>query len=129
MFTITQIKEAQDKVRSGADFPDYIRALKRLGVIRYETFTADGHTDYYGEQGHKATVTAKHEELAIAGTADEVQFRTGLRAHQEGKTDYPGFCRDAARSGIEKWAVSMEDMTCTYFDCSGNRVWTEAIPQ
>ncbi len=38
MFTIAQIKEAHDKVKSGADFPKYIQDLINLGVIGYDTF-------------------------------------------------------------------------------------------
>ena len=33
MFTLEQIKLAHSKVKSGADFPAYIKELKALGVI------------------------------------------------------------------------------------------------
>jgi hypothetical protein len=35
MFTIEQIKQAHVKVKSGADFPAYIKYLKQLGVRYY----------------------------------------------------------------------------------------------
>lgn len=44
------------------------------------------------------------------------------------KTDYSTFCSDCAKSGVEKWAVSMGKMTCTYFDKSGNKLLVEIIP-
>jgi len=51
-----------------------------------------------------------------------------LKAHQQGKTDYSTFCSDCAKSGVEKWAVSMEEMTCSYFDKAGNKLLVEVIP-
>jgi uncharacterized protein YbcV (DUF1398 family) len=42
MFTIEQIKIAHTKVRSGADFPNYIQDLINLGITSYETYVADG---------------------------------------------------------------------------------------
>ena len=32
MFTVEQIKAAHSKVKSGADFPSYIKEIKSLGV-------------------------------------------------------------------------------------------------
>jgi hypothetical protein len=32
MFTIEQIKQAHNKVKSGADFPKYIQEIKKLGM-------------------------------------------------------------------------------------------------
>jgi uncharacterized protein YbcV (DUF1398 family) len=67
--------------------------------------------------------------LAIADQPDPEQFKTDLKVHQEGKTDYPTFCRDCAKSGIEKWTVVMDQMTCTYYDKAGNELLMEEIPQ
>lgn len=125
MFTVEQIKAAHSKVKSGADFPAYIQDLKKLGVIYYETFVADGHTNYYGANNYKTTSPAKYPDLAIAESSNEEQFKSDLKVHQEGKTNYPTFCSDSAKSGIEKWAVSMDEMTCTYFDKSGTKILVE----
>ena len=48
MFTVEQIKTAHGKVKSGADFPFYIKEIKLLGVTHYEAYVADGHIDYHG---------------------------------------------------------------------------------
>lgn len=129
MFTIEQIKEAHGKVKSGADFPAYIQELKKLGVAYYETFVFDGHTDYYGANNYKATSPAKYEVLKVAESSNVEQFKADLIAHQQGKTDYSTFCNDAAKSGIEKWAVRFDKMTCTYYNKAGNEIVVENIPQ
>ncbi len=129
MFTVEQIKEAHSKVKSGADFPAYIQDLKKLGVTYYETFVSDGHTDYCGANDYKITSPVKYAFLPVSEVANEERFKSDLKAHQEGKTDYPTFCNDAAKLGIEKWAVCMDEMTCTYFSKAGKKILVEEIPQ
>ena len=128
MFTTEQIKTAHSKVKSGADFPAYIKEIKQLGVIYYDTFVSDGHTDFFGVNDFKLSSTAKYSTLSIAETSKTEQFKSDLNAHQQGKTDYLTFCNDCAKSGIEKWAVSMEKMTCIYFDKAGNQILVERVP-
>ena len=129
MFTVEQIKAAHSKVKSGADFPAYIQDIKKLGVTFYETFVTDGHTDYSGANDYKTSSVAKYDSLTIAPVSNIEQFKTDIKAHQQGKTDYPTFCNDCAKSGIEKWAVCMDKMTCTYYDKAGNEILVEQIPQ
>jgi uncharacterized protein YbcV (DUF1398 family) len=129
MFTVEQIKADHSKVKSGADFPAYIQDIKKLGVTYYETFVTDGHTDYYGANKFKTTAPAKYEQLLIAGDSNKEQFRTDLKEHQNGKTDYLTFIGISARLGVEKWAVSLEKMTCTYFNKAGKEILVEQIPE
>lgn len=91
MFTVEQIKEAHSKVKSGADFPAYIQDIKKLGVTFYETFVKDGHTEYYGANDFRTTSPANYDCLEVAEISDDEQFKADLKAHQEGKTDYPTF--------------------------------------
>jgi len=129
MFTIAQIQAAHSKVKSGADFPQYIKDLVKLGVIYYETYVSDGHTNYFGKDDYKISSAPKYDQLIIDGPSDAEKFKNDLKAHQQGKTDYPTFCTDCAKSGIEKWAVFMDNMTCTYYDKEGKELLVEAIPQ
>lgn len=127
-FTVEQLKYAHSKVKSGADFPAYIQGIKKSGVTFYETFVTDGHTDYYGADNYKTTAPAKYDELIIAETSNIEQFKADLKEHQQGKTDYLTFIGMCAGSGIEKWAVCMDKMTCTYYDKAGNEILMEQIP-
>ena len=129
MFTIAQIKAAHSKVKSGADFPDYISDLLQLGVIYYETYVSDGHSDYFGKDEYKISSAPNYDQLFIDGQCNIEQFKTDLKAHQQGKTDYSTFCTDCAKSGIEKWAVFMDTMNCIYYDKAGNELLVEVIPQ
>jgi len=129
MFTKEQIQAAHSKVKSGADFPAYIKEIKSLGVTHYETYVADGHINYHGANHYTARVPAKYEPLIIANTVRSEEFKAELVAHQQGKTDFLTFIKMCASFGIEKWEISMAKMTCTYFDKAGNELLVEQIPQ
>ena len=129
MFTLEQIKNAHSKVKSGADFPAYIKEIKALGVTHYEAYVADGHIDYHGANRFTVVVPTKYEPIEIASILQNETFKAELLAHQQGKTDYPTFIEMCANCSIEKWVVDMNQMTCTYFDKSGNEILTEKIPQ
>lgn len=129
MFTIEQIKTAHSKVKSGADFPSYIREIKALGVTHYEAYVKDGHIDYHGANDYTAKVPAKYDPLVIADVSKGEAFKAALVAHQQGKTDFLTFIKMCATLGIEKWAITMDKMTCTYYDKAGKEVLAEVIPQ
>ena len=129
MFTAEQIQEAHSKVKSGADFPYYIKEIKAMGVTYYEAYVRDGHIDYYGTNGYWVSVPDKYKPLTIAATARTDEFSAELKAHQQGKTDYLTFIKMCAQYGIEKWTIVMEYMTCTYYDKAGQTILVETIPQ
>ena len=129
MFTAEDVIAAHSKVKSGADFPKYIQEIKELGVKNYDVFVANGRSVYYGDNNHKAEVAPKYSTQQIATQVDKSTFTEKLKAHQQGKTDYLTFIKMCAKTGIEKWEIVMEAMTCTYFDQQGNLILTENIPQ
>lgn len=129
MFTAEQIKVAHSKVKSGADFPAYIKEIKSLGVTHYEAYVTDGHIDYHSGNNYTATVPAKYDLLAVADSPKTEKFKAELLSHQQGKTDYLTFIRMCATTGIEKWEICMDKMTCIYYDKSGNEILVEQIPQ
>jgi uncharacterized protein YbcV (DUF1398 family) len=128
MFQLTQIKEAHAKVKSGADFPAYVQDLIQLGVHGYDTCVTDGHTFFTGANNYSIQSEPKYAPLDIAGISDPEKFKDYLKMHQEGQTDYPAFCGHAAETGVEKWTVDMNAMTCTYYDRSNNKMLEEKIP-
>ena len=129
MFTVEQLKFAHSKVKSGADFPNYIKDIKALGVTHYEAYVSDGHIDYHGADDYTAQVPENYEALSIATVAQLDEFKAQLIAHQQGKTDYLTFIKMCAETGIEKWEIRMDKMTCTYYNKAGNEILVEKIPQ
>ncbi|MDQ1160125.1 uncharacterized protein YbcV (DUF1398 family) [Chryseobacterium sp. SORGH_AS 447] len=128
MFTVEQIETAHAKVKSGADFPDYIEEIKQLGVQSFETWVKDSHTEYFGENGFRTKSQPRYAELTVADETDQDTFIRQLKSHQKGETDYMKFCEDCAATGVEKWIVDLNAYTCMYYDKAGNEILTEEIP-
>lgn len=128
MFTVEQIEQAHNKVKSGADFPKYIKEIKVLGVKSFETWVKDSHTEYFGMNNFSIRSLSKYDELTISEDCDRENFIMQLKAHQQGKTDYFTFCIHCAETGIEKWVVNLDKMTCIYYDKIGNEILVEQIP-
>jgi len=129
MFTLEQIDLAHEKVKSGADFPTYIQEIKQMGVTAYETWVNDSHTEYLGRNDYQTKSLPNYEKLTIADSSNSEKFRQYLKIHQHGETNYVTFCKQCAETGIEKWFVSLDEMTCTYYDKAGNEILVEKIPQ
>ena len=128
MFQLKDIKTAHSKVKSGADFPAYIQDLIKLGVRKYDTYVSDGHTLFFGENNYQIQSEPKYALLAVGNKSDRESFKHSLKIHQQGQTDYPTFCRHAGETGVEKWTVDMQHMTCTYYDKANNKILEEKIP-
>lgn len=128
MFTIQQIKDAHSKVKSGADFPNYIKDLIQLGVKSYDTFVVDGHAVYFGEASYQVQSEPKYDKIIVSENSNIEQFKHYLKIHQQGQTDYLAFCNHSAECGVEKWKVDNSAMTCTYYDKSGKIMLEEIIP-
>ena len=128
-FTWNQIQEAAQKVKSGADFPQFIQDLKSMGVTRYDTFVADGRTLYYAANNAMVDGKAKYEAIAVNPTGEAAKLKHCITIHQQGQTDYATFCLQAAEAGVEKWTTHMVEMTVTYLDQGGNIMLVERIPQ
>jgi uncharacterized protein YbcV (DUF1398 family) len=128
MFTLEQIKQAHDKVQTGADFAIYIQNLIDLGVEGYDTIVSDGRVAYFGSKNYSVSTDKKYDKIKIAANANKERFIEFLVMHQDGQTDYFTFCQQAAQSGIASWRIAIIEMTCTYFDASGNAIVIEKIP-
>jgi len=128
MFTIEAIKAAHAKVKTGADYPAYVAEIIAIGVTGYETRVSDGNTIYFGAGSFQIQSGPKYGSIPVADKSNQAKFLKDLKAHQQGATDFPAFCLDSARSGIEKWVADLSAMTCTYFDKAGTALVVESIP-
>lgn len=128
MFSLNQIHEAHSNVKSGADFPRYVRDLKEIGVSFYDTYVSDGTGIYFGDDDYSNKSGAEYPAMEIAGQSSAEALKHALEIHQQGQTDYPAFCRQAADSGVEKWTTDAVKMNVAYFDKTGRQLVVETIP-
>lgn len=128
MFTVNEIQKIHSKVKSGADFPNYIKELIELGVTSYDMYVTNGHADYYGKDNFTISSEAKYHILTVSEMGNIDSLKHTLKIHQQGQTDYPTFCKQSAEAGVEKWTVDMQLLLCTYYDRNGKSMIVEKIP-
>ena len=92
------------------------------------TYVHDGSVVYYGLNNYTAEAEEKYAAIKVADFANKELFIENLVKHQHGETDYMTFCNHCAQAGIAKWRVDIVEMTCTYFDKTGNEMLEEIIP-
>ncbi|MEZ4793642.1 MAG: DUF1398 family protein [Gelidibacter sp.] len=129
IFTIDQIHEALNKVKSGADFPQFVQDLKSIGVTHYDNYVVDGRTKYYGTNDCVVDGEPKYPPMPVNTNSSADKLKHSISIHQQGQTDYPTFCIQAAGAGVEKWTTDMIEMTVTYLDKKGNKLTVEPISQ
>lgn len=128
MFTLEQIQAEAQKVKTGADFPKFIKELKALGVTRNDVFVMDGMSIYYGDDNYTVESGAVYENLLIAEKSSADALKEALKIHQQGQTDYLTFCKQAAEAGVEKWKIDLIEMTVSYLATDGTVLVVEMIP-
>lgn len=127
MFTLDAIEQAASKVATGADFPQFAKALKAMGVRRNDVYVMNGMAIYFGEGEESIESGPAYENLLIEEESDKEALQQALKTHQQGQSDYQTFCRQAASAGVEKWIIDLNVGTVTYLDMSGKELVTEEI--
>jgi len=127
VFTIEQINDLHARLGSARTLPEYVRRLKALGVERYDSYLADGHSEYFGQGGRRVVSPAVHEVLAVAETGQRETFLEHLGRHERHETTYLEMSKGLAQSGIEKWTIDTGRMTMTFYDKAGTEMLVENI--
>lgn len=127
MFTLEQIEEIHKNSGKRTSLPEYLQALNTIGVIKYDSFISDGHSEYYGEDGEKLVSQPAHENLIVADISNLEGLMIHLNLHEQGKTDYFQMSQGLADSGIEKWTFDTEQKTIAYYDKAGNELLLEEV--
>lgn len=124
MFNIQQIEAAHSKVKTGADFPNYIKEIQGLGVTGFEYFVSNGKEIFFGKDC-RVESPDKYEAINISKDVNAHIFKNELLAHQQGKTTFEEFLKMSAETGISYWKVDLALKTCTYFDLEDREVVKE----
>lgn len=128
MFTIAEIKAADSKMKTGSDFPQFVKELKKLGIVRNDVYVSNGLSVYFDSEDHVEQFSSVgYPELVVNNESSKDKLKHAIQVHQQGKTDYNTFCKQVADSGVEKWVVDLVEMTCTYLDSEQKELVKETI--
>jgi uncharacterized protein YbcV (DUF1398 family) len=102
MLTIDQIQTAFAKVKSGADFPQFVQDLAAMGVTHYDTYVIDGRTTYFGAGDYAVAAEATYPALPGSAEASAALVKQAIALQRQGQADYPTFCTQVAAAGVHK---------------------------
>ena len=83
MFTLEQINDLHQRLGSAKTFPEYVRALKAIGVERCDSYLTDGRSEYFSQTGQSVVSPPVHEALAVAETSHREAFIQHLFRHEQ----------------------------------------------
>lgn len=124
---MAQIDDLHARFGRAETLADYLRGLAALGVVRFESFVVDGHSEYFSADGHRVVSPAHHELLTVAETSDQTSFLEHLRRHRDKETSYVEMSAGLASSGVEKWVVDTAELTMAYCDRAGVALLVEKV--
>jgi uncharacterized protein YbcV (DUF1398 family) len=128
VFTMAQIDDLHARFGRADSLADYFRGLAEIGVARFDSFVADGHSEFVGAEGQRVVSPPHHELLAIADVSTRAAFLDHLQRHLDGETSYLEMSRGLAASGVEKWVADTAALTMTYLDRDGVALLVEKVP-
>ncbi|MCX2574344.1 DUF1398 domain-containing protein [Pedobacter sandarakinus] len=129
MFSIEDIKAAENKIKTGTDFPKFIAELKTLGVVRNDVYVSTGLSIYFDDEDNVQQISPQdYPSLVVNDEVSKDKLSHALNIHQQGQTDYFTFCKQAADAGVEKWVIDLNAMTCTYLTSQAEELVQEQIP-
>jgi uncharacterized protein YbcV (DUF1398 family) len=127
MFTLEQIIEIHDRLGSQDALQRYLRALRDVGVAKYDSYVCDGHSEYYGVDGQKLVGPALHETFAIAQAPDKEWFLEYMKQVENEGVGFTEMSRALADHGVERWSFDTEKLTITYLDQASNVLLAENV--
>jgi uncharacterized protein YbcV (DUF1398 family) len=127
VFTVEQITDIHDRLGNSDALGSYLRALRDLGVEKYDSYVTDGHSEYFGADGNRLIGPAFHETFTIADACDKERFLQYMQLVEQGGVGYVEMSKALADHGVEKWTFHMTELTVTYFDKAGNVLLAENV--
>ena len=127
MFTLEQVTDIHDRLGNKGALGDYLRALRDIGVEAYDSYIADGHSEYSGADGLVLVGPGFHEPFAIAESCDKEEFLRYMLQVEKGGVGYAEMSKALAENGVEKWTFDTDKLTITYVDKSGYVLLREKI--
>jgi uncharacterized protein YbcV (DUF1398 family) len=119
VFTLAQIDALHARLGRADSLGDYLRGLAAIGVVRFESFVADGRSEFVGADGQRVVSPPHHKALAVAEASDREAFLEQLRRHGDGETSYVEMSEGLAKCGVERWVADTAELTMTYRDRAG----------
>ena len=99
---MAQIDQLHAQFGRADSLPDYLHGLAAIGVVRFDSYVADGHSEFVSADGQRVASPPHHEVLEVAAASDRDACVEHLRRHNDGATSYLQMSAGLAASGVVK---------------------------
>ncbi|MFI5731803.1 DUF1398 family protein [Kribbella sp. NPDC051587] len=127
MFTLEQVDEIHERLGKASTLGAFLEALREIGVVASDSYVTDGHTTYFGADGHEVSTSPAHEVFEVAASSDKDAFLAELKRVEEESAGYVEMSRAFAAAGVEKWTFDTQALTITYYDRAGSALLAEPV--
>ena len=122
-FTLQDIQEAKKAVNS----EEYVRWLKKIGVLSYDYDLSTGIFTYIGADGHKVVTESNGMHLEATGHADPERVQAIIEG-LESWHNFTALCEALSNEGIATWETNLEHLEVEYRNVRGKAVYREQLP-
>jgi len=109
------------------NFPEFVRRLKRLGILAYEYNNEIGEFTFFGADGHQEVMPSNGLTLNPVDKVNPEAVQTAVKKFQSGATEFSQFAKEAAELGIYTWQVNLEKLDVEFFNHKGDLVYREVF--
>ncbi|ODU07407.1 MAG: hypothetical protein ABS81_01235 [Pseudonocardia sp. SCN 72-86] len=127
MFCLEDITRIHDELGSADTLPEYLRALRDIGVRHYDSFITDGHSEYHSVDGRTLASDPAHSTFPVGDTCDRDAVLAYMTLVEQGGVGYEQMSQRLAELGMEKWTFDTVDLTITYSDKTGRALLSEQV--
>ena len=122
------IDKIQECYRKATSYPDLVKHLIQIGIESYTVDVSSSTVLYRLAEGQTVLHPSNIEARIIELNFDEAKTIQAIRNNQQGKTDYPGFMKEIAISGVRFYEATLigPKKRVTYIGIGG--FYEEAIP-
>jgi uncharacterized protein YbcV (DUF1398 family) len=122
---IQECTDASDQDRTS--FPEVVMKLMRAGVERYHADLVRAEKTYYLPSGESKRTAAVPVEAAPAQTFLAHKVAAAVKAIQQNKLQYRGFCERIVEAGCVGYMVSLAGRRAVYYGRTGDS-YVEPFP-
>ncbi len=127
MTSLKQIQEVHDKFGKPDMLVEYLTAQRRIGVMSYDSFIADGHSEYYLLGDESIVSEPLYDSLMVAHLVDKERFLAIMDKLSQENMDYFPMMKELSKCGVIKWTFDTVKLTHSYIGYDGSVLLVESL--
>lgn len=109
------------------DFKEFVRRLKRIGVLAYDYNNQIGEFTFYGADGYQAVLPSNGLLLEPVEKADTEAAQRSVKKRLQGALEFSQFSKEMAAAGIFSWETNLEKLSVEYYNKKGEVAYREVF--